>query len=279
MATNPGLPDPAVARAVAAILVKNPSILFITGAGISADSGLPTYRGIGGLYSNTVTDEGLPIETALSGRMLRLHPEVSWKYIHQIEKVCRGAAFNRAHAIIAEMEKEFTRVWVLTQNVDGFHQAAGSQKIIAIHGDIHELYCTQCTYRTRVPDYNGLTIPPCCPICSGLVRPQVVLFEELLPIDQCQVLARELQQGFDLVFSIGTTSVFPYIAQPVVEAHDQGIPTVEINPDMTEVTHLVDYKFACRAVEGLEAIWREYLNLPEKQIETTKHTNHTKKNL
>src|SRR5215207_8670495 len=77
--------------AVAQVLVRARSALFITGAGMSADSGLPTYRGIGGLYEERVTDEGLPIEVLLSGDMFRSRPEVTWRYIHQIELACRGA--------------------------------------------------------------------------------------------------------------------------------------------------------------------------------------------
>ena len=94
------------------------SILFVTGAGISADSGLPTYRGIGGLYEQDGTEDGIPIEAALSGAMFQRDPALTWKYIHQIESACREAGPNRAHEAIAELERRFDRVWTLTQNVD-----------------------------------------------------------------------------------------------------------------------------------------------------------------
>src|SRR5437763_12395482 len=94
----------------AELLRASRSILFITGAGISADSGLPTYRGIGGLYT-TQTDDGTPIEELLSGRTLLRQPEVLWKHIGQVESACRGARFNRGHEIIAKIEKLFPRVW------------------------------------------------------------------------------------------------------------------------------------------------------------------------
>ncbi|MGH8459507.1 MAG: Sir2 family NAD-dependent protein deacetylase, partial [Nevskiales bacterium] len=121
-------------------------ILVITGAGISADSGLPTYRGIGGLYEDTMTGDKVPIEVALSGEMMRLEPQLTWKYIHQIESACRGARFNEAHRIIAAMQDRFETVCVLTQNIDGFHRDAGSRNLIEIHGNIHELHCVQCDY-------------------------------------------------------------------------------------------------------------------------------------
>ena len=246
-------PDPAAVAQVAKTLRRARRLLFITGAGISAESGLPTYRGIGGLYNNQMTEENFSIETALSGSMLEANPAITWKYLYQIEEACRGARFNDAHAIIVEWQARF-EVCVLTQNIDGFHRDAGSRNLIEIHGDIHDLFCTRCDYQTSVPNCDGLEIPPSCPRCRALVRPRVVLFGEALPSGAIQHLYRELDQGFDLVFSIGTTSVFPYIAGPVVQASQSGVPTVEINPTDTNVTRFVDYKLASGAVASLRAI-------------------------
>lgn len=243
---------------VVGLLRKSRSVLFITGAGISADSGLPTYRGIGGLYDEAEVEEGYSIETVLSGRMLQRDPELTWKYIAQIERACRGAAYNRGHAVLAEMEAHFERVWVLTQNVDGFHRAAGSKNVIDLHGDIHELLCQGCGERRRVADYSGLQIPPACTACGELLRPDVVLFGEMLPLPKYRLLHQELRRGFDLIFSIGTTSGFPYIAEPVLEAARRGVPTVEINPGVTEVSHRVDVALRARAMETLDALWSKY---------------------
>jgi NAD-dependent deacetylase len=231
------------------------SVLFITGAGISADSGLPTYRGIGGLYEDAETPEGIPIEEALSGEMMRRHPALTWKYIHQIEASARGASFNRAHAILAEAERRFERAWVLTQNVDGLHRKAGSKNVIDIHGDVHHLLCTECAHRATVEDYSNLAPLPLCPDCGAPLRPDVVLFGELLPLKKVETLERELLRGFDLVFSIGTTSVFPYIARPVVEARMRRKATVEINPGETLISGEVDVKLEMRAAEACEALW------------------------
>jgi NAD-dependent deacetylase len=236
-------------------LRKASSVLFITGAGISADSGLPTYRGIGGLYEEAETPEGIPIEEALSGEMMRINPAITWKYIHQIEASARGASFNRAHAILAEAERRFDRVWVLTQNVDGLHRKAGSTNVIDIHGDVHDILCTECDYRTIVEDYSNLAPLPLCPACGAPLRPDVVLFGELLPVEKVGTLERELRKGFDVVFSIGTTSVFPYIARPVVEARMRRRATIEINPGETLISGEVDVKLAMRAAEACEALW------------------------
>src|SRR3954470_18377242 len=88
-------------------LARARSILFVTGAGLSADSGLPTYRGVGGLYDRGTTEEGFAIEEMLSGEMFRNRPEWTWKYLRQVEEACRGAQFNRGHTVVAEMERHF----------------------------------------------------------------------------------------------------------------------------------------------------------------------------
>ncbi|MDP3732393.1 MAG: NAD-dependent deacylase [Candidatus Omnitrophota bacterium] len=243
---------------IARLLKNCKSILFITGAGISADSGLPTYRGIGGLYNDKLTEDGISVEMALAGETLEKRPQVTWKYLSQIEKNCRNATFNRGHEVIAEMEKYFERVWVLTQNIDGFHHAAGSRNIIDIHGDMYKLACMSCGWRGVVKDYSAIDIPPRCPDCAGIARPEVVFFGEMLPEDKVAVLERELTRGFDSYFSIGTSSVFPYIQQPMIAAKHLGRPTVEINPQDTEISDLVDIKLRMRAAEALDAIWKEY---------------------
>lgn len=251
--------DPDVLDRVSQAFVRARSVLFITGAGISADSGLPTYRGIGGLYEDAITEEGFAIEDALSGDMLRDRPEVCWKYIHQIERACRGATWNRGHEVLAMMEARYERSWVLTQNVDAFHRRAGSKNVIEIHGDVHRLICTRCQYRDHVEDYAALSIPPHCPDCGAIVRPEVVLFGEMLPGPAVAALERELDRGFDLVVSIGTTSVFPYIAAPVMLARRAGRDTVEINPGATSVSHVVAHRMHNRAAVALDAIWQRLL--------------------
>ncbi len=239
----------------AELLAPVQNLLFVTGAGISADSGLPTYRGVGGLYDDRDTEDDLPIEVCLSGSMFRRDPARTWKYIRQIEETCRGAQPNAAHRIIAALERRLERVWVLTQNVDGLHAAAGSQKLITIHGDVHELICTKCSWHATVESYAGLDPLPCCPKCGAVIRPKVVLFDEMLPLDQLDTLRRELERGFEAVVMIGTTAVFPYIAAPVVQASESGGVTIEINPGTSEVSELVDLRLPIGAAAALEQVW------------------------
>lgn len=229
-------------------------VLFITGAGISADSGLPTYRGIGGLYNGKATDEGLRIEDALSGEVFARRPDITWKYLAQIEENCRGAGPNGAHRAIAKLEERLPGVLVLTQNVDGLHRQAGSSNVIEIHGDVHRLACTACDWKTTVKSLEGWPMPPSCPECGEVVRPEVVLFGESLPMAELDRLYGELEEGFDLVFSIGTSSVFPYIAQPVAWAAQVGIPTVEINPSFTVLSDIVRHRLPLGAAAAMTAI-------------------------
>ncbi len=247
-------------KAVAQLLLKSRNILFVTGAGVSADSGIPTYRGIGGLYEQKCTEEGLSIEDAISSETLTHHPEITWKYIAQIEKSQRSATFNTAHQIISDMEKQFDRVVVFTQNIDNYHQKSGSSIVINIHGDLHEIYCPKCFYETYVKDYSELVLPPICQ-CGHVLRPNVVLFGEMLPLDKVEQFEDEEAKGFDIVFSVGTSSVFPYITAPVREAKRHKIPTVEINPSETSISNIVDIRISLGAAKALSLIWQEYLSL------------------
>ena len=227
-------------------------LLFITGAGISAESGLPTYRGVGGLYNNEATEDGLEIEDALSGDCLVAHPEITWKYLLQIQQNCQAVVPNAAHRAIAALETSH-EVVVLTQNIDGLHTQAGSSRVIEIHGNQAVRYCMRC----HAPaDADDRTLPPRCAHCGGVVRPGVVLFGESLPEAALITLQEELDQGFDLIFVIGTTAVFPYIAEPVLRAIRAGLPTVEINPARTRLSDAVQFYIPARAAEALPAICR-----------------------
>jgi NAD-dependent deacetylase len=252
--------DRAIDRVVG-LLRPESRLLFITGAGLSADSGLPTYRGVGGLYEGGLTTtHGLPVEEVLSSAMLKRRPELTWTYLNEIARSARGASPNRGHHVLAEMEGHFADVWILTQNVDGFHRAAGSRQVVDIHGDLHRLICTRCDYDRTVgaDDYAEFDVPPRCPSCGAIVRPDVVLFGEGLPMDKLNRFRGRLAEGFSAVFSVGTSSLFPYIEAPVYHARACGTPTVEINPGRTDLSDDVDIKITARAAEALDAIWARY---------------------
>ena len=251
-------PENSTIDALVRILLKSRSLLFITGAGVSAESGVPTYRGIGGLYNVDTTEDGVAIEEALSASMLAENPALTWKYLAQIGMAVQGARHNRAHEVIAEMESRFHRVWTLTQNVDGFHRSTGSKNLIEAHGNMHSLSCTKCKYTESIETFDLIEIPPKCLRCGALVRPDVVLFGELIDGPGIEHIQTELEKGFDMVFSIGTTSVFPYIQAPIYIAKSAGQVTVEINPSETTVSLVVDYRLAMPAGAALDEIWKRY---------------------
>ncbi|MDH4554353.1 NAD-dependent deacylase [Pseudomonas sp. BN417] len=241
---------------VAAALKAAKRILVITGAGLSADSGLPTYRGLGGLY-NGMTEEGLPIEAALSGPMLQRNPALCWKYLAQLGRACLGAGPNAGHEAIAELQRRKPDCWVLTQNIDGYHRQAGSppERLIEIHGELSPLYCQSCGAES--PDlarHLAGEMPPKCPECGGILRPPVVLFEEMLPEQAIDSLYAELRKGFDAVISVGTTASFPYIIEPVVRTRQAGGFTVEINPARTDLSPVVDVHLQGKALEVLQGL-------------------------
>lgn len=243
---------------VARAIERAERILIITGAGLSADSGLPTYRGLGGLY-NGHTDEGLPIEAALSGSMLQRDPALCWKYLAELGKACLGAQANAGHQAIAELQRRKPECWLLTQNIDGYHRAAGSppERLIEIHGELAPLYCQSCgAVDPELAEHLSRPLPPTCRQCGGTLRPPVVLFEEMLPEQAIGTLYNELRKGFAAVISIGTSSSFPYIVEPVLRTRQAGGFTAEINPTRTDLSDVVDVHLQGRALDVLPQLLR-----------------------
>jgi len=233
-------------------------ILIITGAGLSADSGLPTYRGVGGLY-NGHTEDGLPIEAALSGPMLSLDPALCWKYLAEIGRACLAAKPNVGHFAIAELQRRKPGCWVLTQNVDGYHLAAGSppQRLIEIHGTLAPLFCMDCAQESaELAGHLTRPLPPRCAHCDGVLRPPVVLFEEMLPELVLGRLQGELRKGFDVVVAVGTSASFAYIVEPLLRVRNDGGFTAQIDPAASELSLLVDVHIAEVASDVLPQLIR-----------------------
>lgn len=242
---------------IAEALRQAERILIITGAGLSADSGLPTYRGVGGLY-NGHTEDGLPIEAALSGPMLQLDPALCWKYLSEIGRACIAAKPNAGHAAIAELQRRKPGCWVLTQNVDGYHLAAGSpsQRLIEIHGTLGPLFCMTCGEPSKeLTEHLTRPLPPHCP-CGGVLRPPVVLFEEMLPESALGRLRDELAKGFDAVVAVGTSASFAYIVEPLLRARHSGGFTAQIDPSASELSLMVDVHLTAGASDVLPQLVR-----------------------
>jgi NAD-dependent deacetylase len=134
------------------------------------------------------------------------------------------------------------------------HQSAGSTNVIELHGNLRRIICTRCHYRLYHETFEGMSELPLCPQCQAILRPDAVLYEEMLPEDALERFDLEQERGFDLVFSVGTTSIFPYVTRPVLLALRDGTPTVEINTDETPVSELVQFRLAAPAGKVLQTI-------------------------
>ena len=244
------LPD-ALKQALAAVR----SAGAITGAGISAESGIPTYRGAGGIYDDP--DEGERTVEALSGSTLAVDPDRTWRAIAALARRARQARPNPGHEALVAIERKLSRFVLLTQNVDGLHRLAGSRNVIEIHGDTFATRCMRCGARGRLEELAKLEVAPACAACAGILRPDVVLFGELLPLEKVRRMQAELlEDPPDLVLAIGTSALFPYIAEPVVAARRRGRLTVEVNPEPTVLSPIVDVSLRGRASELLPELGR-----------------------
>lgn len=240
--------------AVGALLTQARSALFITGPALSAESGLVHYRGIAGLERRT-SAEGKLIESALSPDGLARKPAAAWRYLREADRLVCAARPNRGHQVLVAIERMLGRTAIMTTNVDRLHQRAGSRNVIEMHGALHDLLCARCEMSTRHESYSHLPMPPVCAACGTVLRPDMPLFGEALPADPFTRLQAELDDGFDIVFAIGVSTMFPYLARPLLLARQDGVPTVEISQPRTDVTDVVDFSFKASPVKILALIW------------------------
>jgi NAD-dependent deacetylase len=256
----PELPPPLVER-----LRGVRSVGAITGAGVSRGSGLPTYRGRGGIYDDP--DEGDRTVEALSGPTLARDPDRTWRAVVKLARQALDARPSGAHHALAGIERSVERFVLLTQNVDGLHQAAGSRRVIDIHGDVFDTQCMSCAREGRLERAALLALEgaPACPDCGGVLRPHVVLFGELLPPDKVARVIDEFHRDVpDLVLIAGTTALFPYILEPVATAAARGKLTVEVNPEITSASRLVEFSLRGEADRYLPLIERALAGSPRE---------------
>lgn len=223
-------------------LARVRSVGVITGAGVSSESGIRTYRGRGGLYDDP--EEGERTVEALSGPTLAADPDRTWLKIAELARQADAARPSVAHRALAAIENKVERFVLLTMNVDGLHRAAGSRNVIEIHGDIFANHCLSCGAEGRLArgELVVLRASPVCRTCGGRVRPGVVLFGELLPLGPYARIRQEFYRDVpDLVVIVGTTALFPYITEPVVIAQRAGRLAVEINTEPTDLSGAVEF--------------------------------------
>lgn len=220
-------------------LAHTRSLVVLTGAGISADSGVPTFRGADGLW-RTYRAEELATPEAFAR-----NPRLVWEWYNWRRELLATKRPNQAHYALAELEQRQERFWLITQNVDGLHREAGSRKLSEIHGNIWMVRCTRCGH---VEENRSVPIPllPSCDRCAGLVRPHIVWFGEALdPAD----LARcdDVLHTCEILLIIGTSGVVYPAAGFAAIAKRAGAFIGEINPDETPHTALADVSLRGRA--------------------------------
>lgn len=209
-------------------------VAALTGAGVSAESGVPTFReaqtGLWAQYD--------PAELATPGAFRR-NPKLVWEWYAWRRELVSKAEPNPGHRALAGLARRVPRFSLVTQNVDGLHQRAGSSQVIELHGNIHR---TKCFAEEVVIDAWPSTeaVPPCCPRCGALLRPDVVWFGEALPQGALHA-AFAAAQTCDVFFSIGTSALVQPAAALPYAALERGVVLVEINPNETPLTRLATY--------------------------------------
>jgi NAD-dependent deacetylase len=208
--------------------IKNAKIAFaLTGAGSSAPSGIPTFRGNDGFWED---------KTPFSLDSFRENPQAVWEWHQEIKELIRKNSPNPSHLALAKMQELFDDFAVITQNIDNFHQDAGSAKVIELHGNIYRNRCNECG--KLYGEINTEEIPRCNE-CQGLIRPDVVWFGESLPYDAL-IEARRYAEKSDLCFVIGTSGVVQPAASIPLIAKEHGAFVIEINLEKTVLSGYLD---------------------------------------
>lgn len=223
-------------------------IVFFGGAGVSTESGIPDFRSVDGLYHQKYDQ---PPETILSHTYFTRHTDKFYRF-YRDKMLCLDARPNAAHLKLAELERAGRLTAVVTQNIDGLHQQAGSKTVYELHGSVHRNYCTRCHAFYGVDFIAGGTGVPQCPACGGLVKPDVVLYEEGLDQDTVEGAVRAIAEADMLI--IGGTSLVVYPAAGLIRYYS-GNRLVLINRDPTPYdmeADLVIHDSIGRVLGGIE---------------------------
>jgi NAD-dependent deacetylase len=230
-------------------------IVLVTGAGVSADSGIPTFRdGMTGLWNNVNPDQVANIQGFLDD------PDRVWQWHAALKTLIDQKRPNHGHDAIAEFERMFfgKRFTVITQNIDGYHAKVGNSRVFEIHGSIHRLRCFRhCGFLQYWEDAN--TYPIKCPSCGAATRPDVVWFGEPLNEDLF-AFAEAAVLNADIVFSVGTSLTVHPVARFPQMAKDSGALVVEINPFETPFSSIADISFRHGAGEFFPQLLRHITN-------------------
>jgi NAD-dependent deacetylase len=243
------MPDPQ-STAAARLLMNARRVCVSTGAGMSQESGLDTFRGDDGLWSK------VNIEEMATPQAFRRDPVKVWAWYRWRRAKLAEVQPHEGHRLLAEWAERVPEFTLVTQNIDGLHHRAGSKRVLELHGRLDLARCTYCDY--SIQGLDDLGEDPACPVCAKRLRPGVVWFGEPLPVHALEG-AFEAARGCDVFLVIGTSGVVQPAASLVDVAKEYGARIVEINPNQTDLTHLADVvlRAPCRtALLGVDEAWR-----------------------
>lgn len=223
------------------------SVLVLTGAGVSAESGVPTFRGGG----QTAVWKGMPFDVISSAGMVQRDLPAVWEWFDYRRGILETLSPNPAHVALASWQERFKDFTLVTQNIDGLHSAAGSRDVIELHGNVWRARCVSCyAKRDLREEAENRERPPVCHECGDAMRPDVILFGEMLPAGAFESAAAKARTC-ELCFIVGTSAVvYPAAALPEI-ASEAGAYTVEINPEPTPLSDLCDEVICGKAGEVL----------------------------
>jgi len=220
-----------------ALLTGRGSVLILTGAGVSRESGIATFRDAGGVW------EGVDPMSVATPRAFAADPTFVWRFYDARRAQASSALPNPAHRAIAALEATGRPFLLATQNVDGLHERAGSRKLVRLHGSLWRLRCTVCAVEHEDLRPTLEPLPPKCAACGGLLRPAVVWFEEPLPMPEFSRAERAAREATSVLL-VGTSSlVYPAASLPLM-ALEAGGYVVEINPETTSFSALASEHLA-----------------------------------
>jgi NAD-dependent deacetylase len=242
--------DRLIKRAAKDILSSKKTIAF-TGAGISVESGIPDFRSAQGLWQKYDPEEYATIYAFHS------NPDKVWLMLKDMFSLVVVAKPNPAHIGLAELERMGLLSYVITQNVDGLHQAAGNKNVIEFHGSHRTLSCLKCFTKVDGTSLKMEDLPPRCPHCSSLLKPDVVFFGEPIPW-QAQIISFKESKSCSAVLVIGTSAIVYPAASIPITAKERGATVIEINLEPTPFTNQIsDYLICGSAGEIISAIVEE----------------------
>ena len=239
--------------------MKAKRVAALTGAGISAESGVPTFRGADGLWRNH------DVMQLATPEAFSRDPKLVWEFYNWRRRLISGLTFNPAHIGLVELESRIPHFTLITQNVDGLHGKAGSRNLLEIHGNLWKVRCLQC-HRVHLDESPDMGPLPRCESCGGLLRPHVVWFGESLDSDLLQ-RAVQAARTAEVMLVIGTSAVVQPAASLALEAKAAGALVVEINLERTPHSDRLDFSLLGKAGEIVPRL----VEIANQRDETFRH--------